>query len=66
MAWPNTLRHLPSAICQSRIPNPESPPLRYPAWPDLQRDAMPVDKNLRDLEPGIHTDLEGRLTYGGY
>ncbi|GAE56014.1 hypothetical protein XPR_2649 [Xanthomonas arboricola pv. pruni MAFF 301420] len=27
---------------------------------------MPVDKNLRDLEPGIHTDLEGRLTYGGY
>jgi len=27
---------------------------------------MPVDKNQRDLEAGIHTDLQGRLTYGGY
>jgi len=27
---------------------------------------MSVDKNQRDLEAGIHTDLEGRLTYGGY
>ncbi|GHH54835.1 tryptophan 2,3-dioxygenase [[Pseudomonas] boreopolis] len=27
---------------------------------------MSVDKNLRELEAGIHTDLEGRLTYGGY
>ncbi len=41
-------------------------PLRYPAGPDRLRFAMPVDKNLRDLEPGIHTDLQGRLTYGGY
>jgi tryptophan 2,3-dioxygenase len=27
---------------------------------------MSVEKNLRELEAGIHTDLEGRLTYGGY
>jgi tryptophan 2,3-dioxygenase len=27
---------------------------------------MPVDQNQRPLEAGIHTDLEGRLTYGGY
>ncbi|MCD7097973.1 tryptophan 2,3-dioxygenase family protein [Stenotrophomonas sp. MMGLT7] len=27
---------------------------------------MPVEKNQRPLEAGIHTDLEGRLTYGGY
>ncbi|HEY1140387.1 MAG TPA: tryptophan 2,3-dioxygenase family protein [Lysobacter sp.] len=27
---------------------------------------MTVDKNQRDLESGIHTDLAGRTTYGGY
>ena len=27
---------------------------------------MSVDNNQRDLEAGIHTDLHGRLTYGGY
>ncbi|MGH8087947.1 MAG: tryptophan 2,3-dioxygenase, partial [Stenotrophomonas sp.] len=27
---------------------------------------MSVEKNQRDLEAGIHTDLQGRLTYGGY
>jgi tryptophan 2,3-dioxygenase len=27
---------------------------------------MTVDKNQRDLESGIHTDLSGRMTYGGY
>ena len=27
---------------------------------------MSVDNNQRDLEAGIHTDLQGRLTYGGY
>ncbi len=27
---------------------------------------MTVDKNQRSLEAGIHTDLSGRLTYGGY
>lgn len=27
---------------------------------------MPVEHNQRPLETGIHTDLEGRLTYGGY
>ncbi|MFT3756538.1 MAG: tryptophan 2,3-dioxygenase family protein [Pseudoxanthomonas sp.] len=27
---------------------------------------MPVEKNQRELEAGIHTDLGGRLTYGGY
>jgi tryptophan 2,3-dioxygenase len=27
---------------------------------------MTVDKNQRPLEQGIHTDLSGRMTYGGY
>ncbi|MFT4257198.1 MAG: tryptophan 2,3-dioxygenase family protein [Pseudoxanthomonas sp.] len=27
---------------------------------------MSVEKNQRELEAGIHTDLGGRLTYGGY
>ena len=27
---------------------------------------MANDKNLRDLEAGIHVDLAGRMTYGGY
>ena len=27
---------------------------------------MSVDNNRRELEAGIHTDLQGRLTYGGY
>ncbi|HST44978.1 MAG TPA: tryptophan 2,3-dioxygenase family protein, partial [Luteimonas sp.] len=27
---------------------------------------MSIDDNERPLEAGIHTDLEGRLTYGGY
>ena len=27
---------------------------------------MTVDKNERELETGIHTDLSGRLTYAGY
>lgn len=27
---------------------------------------MAVDKNQRPLEAGIHTDLDGRLTYAGY
>lgn len=27
---------------------------------------MTVEKNQRELEAGIHTDLQGRLTYGGY
>jgi len=27
---------------------------------------MPVEQNQRPLEAGIHTDLEGRVTYGGY
>ena len=27
---------------------------------------MSLDKNQRPLEPGIHTDLEGRMTYAGY
>ena len=28
--------------------------------------AMGIDDNRRDLEAGIHTDLAGRMTYGGY
>jgi len=27
---------------------------------------MSIEKNQRALEAGIHTDLQGRLTYGGY
>ena len=27
---------------------------------------MSLDKNQRPLEPGIHTDLQGRMTYAGY
>lgn len=27
---------------------------------------MSVEKNQRELEDGIHTDLQGRITYGGY
>ncbi|MCR6663350.1 MAG: tryptophan 2,3-dioxygenase family protein [Luteimonas sp.] len=27
---------------------------------------MSIDKNERPLEDGIHTDLDGRITYGGY
>ena len=27
---------------------------------------MSIDNNQRPLEAGIHTDLQGRLTYGGY
>ena len=27
---------------------------------------MTLDKNQRPLEPGIHTDLQGRMTYSGY
>ncbi|MBD9369648.1 tryptophan 2,3-dioxygenase family protein [Xanthomonas sp. XNM01] len=27
---------------------------------------MSLDNNQRPLEPGIHTDLQGRLTYAGY
>jgi tryptophan 2,3-dioxygenase len=27
---------------------------------------MSIDRNERPLEPGIHTDLSGRLSYGGY
>ena len=27
---------------------------------------MTVDKNERELESGIHTDLSGRMSYGGY
>src|SRR6478735_2814972 len=28
--------------------------------------AMSIDQNERPLEAGIHTDLSGRMTYGGY
>ncbi len=27
---------------------------------------MSLDRNQRPLEPGIHTDLDGRMTYAGY
>lgn len=33
--------------------------VRYPVW-------MSIDRNERPLESGIHTDLAGRITYGGY
>lgn len=28
--------------------------------------SMSIEKNERPLEAGIHTDLGGRMTYGGY
>ena len=34
--------------------------------PPCQNAAMAIDRNQRPLEDSIHTDLEGRLTYGGY
>ncbi len=40
--------------------------LRYPASLSRQINTMTVEKNQRPLEVGIHTDLSGRLTYGGY
>ncbi len=33
--------------------------VRYSVW-------MSIDRNERPLEAGIHTDLSGRMTYGGY
>lgn len=40
--------------------------LRYPLRPAQMARPMTVEKNQRELEAGIHTDLQGRLTYGGY
>ncbi|GAB3362449.1 tryptophan 2,3-dioxygenase family protein [Lysobacter rhizosphaerae] len=39
--------------------------MRYSLRP-TQAPLMTVDKNQRDLETGILTDLSGRMTYGGY
>jgi tryptophan 2,3-dioxygenase len=39
--------------------------MRYPCAPELGID-MTVKKNERELESGIHTDLSGRMSYGGY
>ena len=36
----------------------------YPS--PMSSDRTPPAPNRRDLEAGIHTDLEGRMTYGGY
>ena len=41
--------------------------LGYPCGPPCPRHLpMTLDKNQRPLEPGIHTDLHGRMTYAGY
>lgn len=32
----------------------------------VRSQAMTIDNNQRLLEEGIHTDLDGRITYGGY
>ncbi len=40
--------------------------LRYPLRPAQMARPMTVEQNQRELEAGIHTDLQGRLTYGGY
>jgi len=40
--------------------------LRYACAPAYRARPMTVEKNQRELEAGIHTDLQGRLTYGGY
>ena len=48
----------------------QTPPpatLGYPCGPPCPRHLpMTLDKNQRPLEPGIHTDLQGRMTYAGY
>lgn len=40
--------------------------LGYPCGPCASGKPMSIEKNQRALEAGIHTDLQGRLTYGGY
>ncbi len=35
-------------------------------WPLVPVTAMPVERNQRPLEAGIHTELGGRTSYGGY
>ena len=39
---------------------------RAAGTPMRQSAPMSIDRNERPLEDSIHTDLEGRLTYGGY
>ena len=41
-------------------------PPALPFAPRADGKAMTVEQNQRELEAGIHTDLQGRLTYGGY
>src|SRR5687768_5070837 len=43
-----------------------APAARYPSQLGPEPENMTVDKNQRALETGIHTDLSGRLSYGGY
>ncbi len=40
--------------------------LGYPCRPRVASLPMTLDQNQRPLEPGIHTDLQGRMTYAGY
>ena len=37
-----------------------------PETPDAPDERAPDERSLRPLEDGIETDLEGRMTYGGY
>ena len=40
--------------------------VRYPCPLQRRKDhPMAIEDNERPLEAGIHTDLEGRMTYGG-
>ena len=56
---------MPRAMTAVGTPSPRSA-LRYPCRPLHRASPMTLDKNQRPLEPGIHTDLEGRMTYAGY
>jgi tryptophan 2,3-dioxygenase len=40
--------------------------MTHPRDDGVPSPAMGIDKNERPLEEGIHTDLDGRITYGGY
>jgi len=40
--------------------------MRYPLSHRSRLQKMIVDKNERELETGIHTDLSGRMSYAGY
>src|SRR5690606_35922248 len=60
----------PSAPSGTGVGPAHPRPRRHPAGASAPRlrepRAMAIARNERPLEAGIHTDLEGRMTYGGY